>query len=295
MTVGVDPAVPDAETLMDHVAAAGYLGIDLGPLGYLGDREQLAGRLLRRGLSLAGGYLELPFSEPERLAAAMASLEELLDVFDAAGGGLGGSSGARAPRPKPTLADAGSPARAALPGQAALDPSVGLDDAGWRRFADGISRVADRCRERGYDPTFHHHTATYVEAQWEIERLLELTDIGLTLDTGHLLLGRGEPVAAISAWGSRINHLHLKDARTAVLDAIVAERAPVDAIWRRGAFCALGTGDIDIDAVLAALDAIDYAGWLVVEQDILPEGDGASERAARDQEANREFLRERGV
>jgi inosose dehydratase len=172
---------------------------------------------------------------------------------------------------------------------------VGLDDDGWRRFAAGVAEVTARCRDRGYEPTFHHHTATYVEAHWEIERLLELTDVGLTLDTGHLLLGRGEPVAAIRAWAGRINHVHLKDARVAVLEAIVAERAPVEAIWRRGAFCALGTGDIDVDGVLDALDAIGYAGWLVVEQDILPDPSAAPDQAARDQAANRAYLRARGI
>ena len=45
------------------------------------------------------------------------------------------------------------------------------------------TRAADLARTRGFEPTFHHHTATFVEAPWEIERLLELTDVGLLLDT----------------------------------------------------------------------------------------------------------------
>jgi inosose dehydratase len=287
LTVGVDPAVPDADALLDHVAGAGYAGIDLGPLGYLGTGERLRSRLAQRGLALAGGYLELPFTAPDRLRSSLGELETLLDAFDAAPAGP--------LPPKPTLADAGSPERSALPGQAATDRRIGLDDSGWRRFADGLARVAERCRERGYEPTFHHHTATYVEAGWEIERLLALTDVGLTLDTGHLLLGGGEPVASIAAWGERINHVHLKDARTSVLEAIVAERAPVEAIWRRRAFSALGSGDIDIDGVLAALDTIDYRGWLVVEQDVLPDPSARADQAARDQVANRKYLRARGV
>ena len=43
-------------------------------------------------------------------------------------------------------------------------------------------------------------------------------------------------------------------------------------IWTREAFCALGTGDLDVDAVLAGLRTISFGGWLVVEQDILPRG-----------------------
>ena len=83
-------------------------------------------------------------------------LYETLDDFDAAG----------AAAARPVFADGGSPERAARPGAAATDRSVGLDDAGWRRFANGVARAADAARSRGYEPTFHHHTATYVEAPW---------------------------------------------------------------------------------------------------------------------------------
>ena len=36
ITVGHDPNVPDGISVLDQVAAAGYAGIDLGPVGYLG-------------------------------------------------------------------------------------------------------------------------------------------------------------------------------------------------------------------------------------------------------------------
>jgi inosose dehydratase len=288
ITVGVNPNVPQPLELLDLVSEAGYAGIDLGPAGYLGAASELAERLQTRGLGLAGGYIELPFSEPGPFGEMLPALDELMDTLDAVA-----TDGA--PPPRPTLADAGSPERAALPGRSALDPSVGFDDDGWRRFAEGVAVGLARCRARGYEPTFHHHTATYIEAQWEIERLLELTDVGLCLDTGHLLLGRGDPVRAVRDWGSRINHVHLKDARLDVLHAIVDEGAPVEAIWRRRAFCPLGEGDVDVDGVLAALNEIGYEGWLVVEQDIIPEPDTPVDQAAREQRANREYLRARGL
>src|SRR5207248_11174333 len=106
--------------LLDHVAEASYAGIDLGPAGYLGTGDELRERLRIRGLALAGGYLELPFSEPEALEAMLPALDELLDTFDAV-------HTDDSPPPRPTLADAGSPERAALPGRAATDPSVGFD------------------------------------------------------------------------------------------------------------------------------------------------------------------------
>src|SRR3984893_16430501 len=84
LTVGIDPNVPDASMVLDEVARAGYAGIDLGPVGYLGDRDSLAGELESRGLALCGGFFELPFSDPAAMPAAIRGLDELLDVFDAA-------------------------------------------------------------------------------------------------------------------------------------------------------------------------------------------------------------------
>ena len=282
-----DPNVVGPLAVLDAVAAAGYAGIDLGPAGYLGDVGELRDRLLRRGLGLAGGYLALPFSDAHHLAADMLHLETLLDIFD--------SVPDTRPRPKPTLADAGSPERSSRPGAALQDRSLGWDAGGWRRFGEGVARVAERCRERGYEPTLHHHAGTHLEAVWEIERALEVTDVGLCLDTGHLVVGGGDPVEAVRAWAVRINHFHLKDARRGVLEGIAAEGAPLEAIWRRRAFCRLGQGDVDVDGVLDGLRATGYSGWLVVEQDTMPDPAWPFEHAAADQAANRAYLSRRGV
>ena len=285
LTVGILPNVPDGAMVMDEVAAAGYAGIDLGPPGYLAPKEKLAEELRRRHLGLAGGFFELPFSDPKAMKQAIESLDGLLDSFDAAPAG--------GPKPRPTLADAGSDARRARPAQANIDRSLGFDAEGWKRFADGVAMSLARCRERGYEPTLHHETGTHIEAKWEIEKVLELTEIGLCLDTGHLLLGGGDPVVAVREWKSRINHVHLKDARRAVVDQIIREALPVSEIWQRKAFCRLGDGDLDVDAVLNSLRN-GYEGWLVVEQDVLPDPDDPLGAPARDQRANRQFLKARG-
>ncbi len=289
ITVGIDPNVPPGEELLDAVSSAGYTGIDLGPLGYLGGPDDLPQRLHSRGLSLAGGYFEVAFSEPDRLPDELARLDQLLDVFDAAADADGTSPPAR-----PTFADAGSESRRAYPGRAQGDHSLGWDDAGWAQFAEAMARLLERSRSRGYEPTFHPHTATYVEAPWEIDRVLSVTDAGVCLDTGHLLIGGGDPVQAVRDWGSRINHVHVKDAKLAVIDQIVADRAPVRAIWERGAFCRLGTGDVALDDVLNELRAHEFNGWLVVEQDILPDPADPG-KPVTDQQLNREYLKERGL
>src|SRR5579859_3847339 len=206
LTVGQVPGVPDGVSVLDQVAAAGYAGIDLGPVGYLGSGERLGELLAERQLGLAGAYVELPYADPGALDEALPSLDELLSTFDTVRAYVPG------PPPRPTLADAGSRERRSRPFRSAGERSLGLDGAGWRRFAEGLARVVGRCRDRGYEPTFHPETGTYVEAPWEIEEVLNRSDIVLCLETGHMMLGGGDPVALLRDWSDRINHVHLKDA-----------------------------------------------------------------------------------
>jgi inosose dehydratase len=289
ITVGHDPNVPDGISVLDQVAAAGYAGIDLGPVGYLGSGTRLGELLAERGLGLAGGYLELPYADHDALQQALGELDALLATFDAVLPYLPG------PPPRPTLADAGAPQRRSQPGRSAGQPSLGFDAGGWRRFAAGLARVVGHCRDRGYEPTFHPETGTYVEAPWEIEEVLDRSDIGLCLETGHMMMGGGDPVAMLGDWGERVNHVHLKDGVRTVMAGIVADGAPATDIWTREAFCELGRGDLDVDAILDGLRAISFGGWLVVEQDILPRSAQRFARAAEEQRHNRAFLSQRGL
>jgi inosose dehydratase len=289
VTLGVNPNVPAGLDVLDAVARAGYDGIDLGPPGYLGTASELPGRLRHYGLRLAGGYVALPFSQPDAMPGALAELDALLDILDATASADGAT-----PRPRPTLADAGSDLRRSRPGQAQHDRSISLDAAAWTRLVEGVTMAVDACRRRGYEPAFHHHAGTYIEAPWEIDELLVRTDVRLCLDTGHLLLGGGDPVRAAREWGSRINHVHLKDAKLSIVDGIIRDQAPIVEVWRRRAFCPLGEGDLRVDAVLEGLKADHYQGWLVVEQDTIPSPADPPDWAAQDQARNRAFLRARG-
>jgi inosose dehydratase len=280
ITVGILPDVPDAQTVLAAIETAGYEGTELGPPGYLGDRETLGERLEQHRLSLVGGYIPIRFSEPDHWDEDLAAMSRTLDLF-AAG---------RGDEAKAVLADAGSDERIRFPGRAASDRSIGLDDAGWRRLAEGVRHAAELARGRGFEPTFHHHTATFVEAPWEIERVLELTDVGLLLDTGHLALGGGDPTTALRDWGERINHLHVKDVHDEVLAGVIADGADMPEAWRRGVFCELGTGDVDLDGFFAELGRSSYSGWLVVEQDMVPQSPQDAVDAEASQVRNRTWL-----
>ena len=282
ITVGVLPDVPEAESVLSAIASAGYEGTELGPPGYLGDRLTLRKHLDEHELALVGGYIPIRFSEPEHWTEDLAAMDATLDLFAAAGG----------TEAKPVLADGGSAERIRFPGRAAADRSIGLDEAGWTRFAEGVAQACELARRRGFEPTFHHHTATFVEAPWEIERVLELTDVGLLLDTGHLRLGGGDPTTGLRDWGSRINHIHIKDVHDEILAGVIADRADMPEAWRRGVFCELGTGDVDLDSFFAELSRSDYSGWLVVEQDMVPQSPRDAADAEASQVRNRAWLAE---
>ncbi|TDX81478.1 inosose dehydratase [Rathayibacter sp. PhB151] len=282
---GADVVSPD--DLVDVLAEAGYTGVDLGPAGYLGRGRELRQRLERSGLDIAGGWIQLPFSDDDAFAASLPELDAALRLFAEA------SEHGPARLPLPTLADDGSAARRSSPGRGAgADP---LDDARWSRLVANVERATAAVRAAGFEPTFHHHAGTYIESPEEIDRFLGAVDIGLTLDTGHLLIGGGDPVAAVERWGSRINHLHLKDVDVAELRRVLAAGGGMREVWSSGAFVAFGRGDIDLDAVMTAIDAQGYDGWVVVEQDVLnaPDADITAFRDERrdDQAVNREALR----
>ena len=248
LTVGVLPNVPEPDELLDAVAAAGYEGTELGPLGYLGGGDELRARLDSRGLTLVGAYVELRFDDGD-----FAELEATLDLLEGSGA-------------KPVLADNG--------------PHGGDVDLG------GVERAVELARARGFEPTFHHHMGTRVQTPAEIERLLAGTSVGLVLDTGHLVAGGGDPVRALRDWRDRIDHLHVKDVSLAVMDTA----ASWDEAWRGGAFCELGTGDVDLKGFFAELG--EYTGWLVVEQDWVPRPQDSFAEQAQAQARNRRWLRE---
>ena len=281
MTVGIFPNVPGPEELTAEVASAGYEGIELGPPGYLGDGDELRERLERHGLVLTGGWCPVRFSEPEHWEEDLAELDRTLDLFAAAGGTA-----------RPVFGDGGSDERRANPGRGGEDRSLGLDEAGWRHFADGLRRAEELARGRGFEPTFHARTSTFVEAPWEIDHVLELSDVGLLVDTGHLLIGGSDPIQALRDWGSRVNYVHIKDVRLDVLRGVVRDHAGAIEAWQRGIFCELGSGDVDLDGFFRELRAVGYDGWICVEQDRILRDDEPISESAEAQRRNRAWLRE---
>jgi inosose dehydratase len=154
------------------------------------------------------------------------------------------------------LASAGRP-------DATRASALGADE--FKRAAERIQHAAERARSAGVEAAFHPHTATYIESPDEVAALLEATDVSIAFDTGHTVVGGGDPVELAREARGRITHLHLKDVDQSVLARIRSQELTVEQAWESGLFCEFGTGAVDFPAVLTALDG--FAGWAVVEQD----------------------------
>lgn len=245
--------------VLDEIAEAGYAGTELGPYGYFPtEPSKLTPELSKRGLQLVASFIPVPLAHSERHEAGY---QEALQVAE-----LLSQSGARLI----VLADEMSKARMAVSGRVD-DSRDGMSDSEWKGAAKILTRIAESCREMELTAVFHHHGGTFIETPQEIARLCEITDpdlLGLCLDTGHYFFGGGDPLDAVRLYGTRIRHLHLKDVQLPVLEAARRDEVGfLDAV-RRGVFCELGEGTVNLKQVIQDLSAIGYSDWAIVEQDV---------------------------
>jgi inosose dehydratase len=271
----------DPRALLMSAAAAGYTGMELGPPGFFGSVEQTDAAFIEHGLTIIGAYVPIHFSaDVSTIERDLASMQRTLDEL----------SYGESPTGLAILADEGSPELLLNPARPWEDRSLALDEAGWDRLVEGMERALELADRAGVPTTFHPHISTYVESPWEVERLLESTDVGLCIDTGHFRLAGADPTVQLARFGDRVNHVHLKDVRVDVLERAKSEgRSDFDAWWA-DVSSPLGEGDIDLVAFLDRLLASGYDGWLVVEQDRLPLGHDPIEPVAAIQAQNERWV-----
>jgi inosose dehydratase len=272
------------ERVLDEMAQAGYVGTELGDWGFMPtDPERLAAELQKRRLSLLAAFV------PVELANAGA-LEEGVKVAVKTARLLKSVAGSSGEAPYIVLADDNGtvPLRTKKAGR--ITAGDGLSAAEWKQFGAHADTLARRVLyETGVRTVFHHHAAGFVETPDELDAFLSNTNpelIGLCLDTGHYSFGGGDPLQAIAKYGKRIWHVHFKDCDAAVHAQSKENEWDYFESVKRGIFCELGKGQVQFSAVLEKLKALDYTGWIVVEQDVLPGMGSPLESATR----NREFL-----
>ncbi len=245
--------------VLDEITEAGYAGTELGPFGYFPtEPNQLKSELSARGLQLVASFVPVPLAHPERHDVGY---QEAMKVAH-----LLAQSGARLI----VLADEMSKARMAVSGRVD-DSRDGMSDSQWEGAAQILGKIAEACRELGLSAVFHHHAGTFIETPKEVARLCDSIDadlLGLCLDTGHYFFGGGDPVEAVRLYGTRIRHLHLKDVQLPILESARRNGNGFLEAVRRGVFCELGEGAIDLNSVIQGLSAKGYSDWAIVEQDV---------------------------
>jgi inosose dehydratase len=234
------------DRVLAEMASLGLRATELGPTGYLGaEPAAVRAALGRHGLRLIGGFLPVPLHR-----------DRDLDLTEA--------TGAMA-----TLAAAGAEVvvLAARSADGSYDRKVRLTGAEWGVLAHHLARVRERAAQLGLRCALHPHAGTAIEDAASVERLIELSDIPLCIDTGHLLIGGTDPLDLLRRHSDRVGHVHLKDVNRAVaVKVATASLSYLDAV-REGLYSPLGEGDLDIAAIVRALEAAGYAGWYVLEQD----------------------------
>ena len=292
--VTIGSSLPSPSQVLKDMADLGYAGTESGPPGYLGSAGNARALLEKHHLSLVGMFIPYEFAqkpfgqeEQQHLRAALRFLDEAMPDTE---------------RPLVVLSDSYTiPERMACAGRVEQHPEAWLDDAGWELLHANVRAAAQICRSEDFQATFHYEAGSYVETPREIDRLIAGIDtetIGLCLDTGHSYFGGGDPIDLLRQYGSIVNHVHLKDVNTSVVNLVRHGSLGLDDVWALAPFCELGTGSVDLDGCLQLLEAQGYSGWVVVEQDLLPSPSETSQHlratARKAAKANREFLRSRG-
>lgn len=261
-----NPPQPAARVL-DAIAEAGYAGTELGPYGYYPtEANVLRKELQKRNLMLGSSYVGVALEEPSQREAAVAECVRVAALLATQG------------VPQLIVADDDHPHRMAIAGRVPKDGSASWSDDQWKEAATTLHAIADAIQDaHNMSVVVHHHVGTFIETPEEIDRLLRETDprrVNLLLDTGHLVYGGGDPVELIARSGDRIRYVHFKDVRPTELEHVRTSDIHVRDAWKRGVFCPLGDGVVPFTRVTEALHARGYAGWVIVEQDVVPDEQG---------------------
>jgi sugar phosphate isomerase/epimerase len=143
-----------------------------------------------------------------------------------------------------------------------------IRDEYYRMMGEFLNSLSEEMKKFGMRAAYHNHLSTLIQDEDDIEKLYDYADkklVGLCMDTAHLTATGFDPVRFVEKYSSRILHVHLKD-------------------LFRGKFVELGTGKIDLKAVVESLQNHGYDRWVVAELDI------PKRTAYESAKINREFM-----
>jgi inosose dehydratase len=240
----------DAERVLREAAGLGLAAVEAGPEGFLPPDPAEASRLLsERGLELVGGFVPVVLHRPEIRESELGSVERQAGFF----------------------ADAGAEVLvlAASTGREGYEDAGELDDEAWKELFATLAKVEEIGARRGLMVVVHPHYGTVIERPEHVRRFLYGCETGLCLDTGHSMVGGGDPVELADSATGRVRHVHLKDVNRGIAEQVVSGALGYEEAVRGGLYRPLGEGDVDVRRVLGSLEAAGYEGWYVLEQDIM--------------------------
>ncbi len=264
-----------ADRVLREASSLGLSAVEAGPEGLLpSDPSEVSELLARYDLKLVGGFVPAVLHEPGVREEQLEIVERRARFFAAAGADV--------------------VVLAVMSGSDDFGPFVEIGDDAWGRLFESLKTVEEICGRHGIAVSMHHHYGTVIEGDDQLKRFLEGSEMGLCLDTGHLVLGGSDPVEIAEIAGPRVNHVHLKDVDLGAAGRLAARELSFKEAAQKNAFRPLGDGDVDLGAVLGRLERSGYSGWYVLEQDSVverepPEGEGPVDEVRK----SLDYLRER--
>jgi len=169
-----------------------------------------------------------------------------------------------------------------------------IDETEMAIYGRKVSDFAEYCEKQGMPLSYHHHMGAVVENETELDLLMKHSSIPLLFDAGHMAFAGGDNLRVIDNHHKRITHVHTKDVRKNVMQAIdKTQQSFLDAVVR-GVFTVPGDGDIDFDTIIRRLAGYDYEGWFVVEAEQDPKQNPPLEMARLGHRTLQEMLTSAG-
>lgn len=257
--------------VLKEMRELGLSATELGPDGFLPSQPTaMANTLSQHGLQAVGGFTPLVLHVPRH--DPVPEVDRILDGYAASGA-------------KVLVLSADS-------GLNGYDTRPQLDDDGWNTLLVNLDRVANLAAGRGVRAVLHPHVGTMIETGAEVQQVLDGSWITLCLDTGHLLIGGSDPADLARQAPDRIAHLHLKDVDSTIAAKVQAGRLTYTDAVAQGMYRPLGTGDVDVPAIVGHLRACGYDGWYTLEQDTILAEEPTNKGPVEDVATSAEYLRE---
>lgn len=259
------------EECLRQASVAGFTGMETGRRFPM-DMAELGPVLDRFGISVCGGWFSGLLldgdieAEKERIAQQMA-------FFIAAGA------------PCIVYGETARSIQGVRGAPLATKPK--LTEAEMATYGRKMSDFADWCAAQGMPISYHHHMAAAVETEAELDLFMKHSSVPLLFDAGHMAFAGGDVMRVIENHHARITHVHTKDIRRDVIDALDRRKESfLDAVIK-GAFTVPGDGSLDFEAIVKGLAAKGYEGWFVVEAEQDPVANPPLEMAKK---GHRELL-----